>query len=79
MARTTRELVAAGAVGLNLEDARGKSRRKLLPPAAQVERVRAVRETGQALGVPVVINARTDTFQLVERARALTEAVERCL
>lgn len=77
MARTTRELVAAGAVGLNLEDARGKSRRKLLPPAAQVERVRAVRETGQALGVPVVINARTDTFQLAERARALTEAVER--
>ena len=77
MARTTRDLVAAGAVGLNLEDARGKSRRKLLPTAAQVERVRAVRETSQALGVPVVINARTDAFALVERARALTEAVAR--
>jgi len=77
MARTTRDLVAAGAVGLNLEDARGRSRRKLLPTAAQVERVRAVRETSQALGVPVVINARTDAFALVERARALTEAVAR--
>jgi len=77
MVRTTRELVAAGAVGLNLEDARGKSRRKLLPLAAQVARVRAVRETGQAIGVPVVINARTDTFHLGKPSRAAGEAVER--
>jgi 2-methylisocitrate lyase-like PEP mutase family enzyme len=77
MARTTRDLVAAAAVGLNLEDARGKSRRRLLPTASQVERVRAVRETGQSLGVPVVINARTDVFELVKRSRALGEAVER--
>jgi 2-methylisocitrate lyase-like PEP mutase family enzyme len=77
MARTTRDLVAAGAVGLNLEDARGKSRRKLLPTAAQVERVRAVRETGHSVGVPVVINARTDTFQLAKRTSALGEAIER--
>jgi 2-methylisocitrate lyase-like PEP mutase family enzyme len=77
MARTARDLVAAGAVGLNLEDARGRARRRLLPLAAQVERVRAVREAGQAIGVPVVINARTDTFHFVKAARAPGEAVER--
>jgi 2-methylisocitrate lyase-like PEP mutase family enzyme len=77
VARTTRDLVAAGAVGLNLEDARGKARRKLLPATAQVERVRAVRETGRAIGVPVVINARTDAFHFLKSSRAIEEAVER--
>ncbi len=77
MARTARDLVAAGAVGLNLEDARGRARRKLLAIPAQVERIRAVRETAAALGVPVVINARTDAFHFAGEARAVEEAVER--
>ena len=59
VARTVRELVAAGAVGFNLEDARAG---ELLGLPAQVARVRAARTTAGKLGVPVVINARTDVF-----------------
>ena len=77
MERTIRDLVGAGAVGLNLEDARGRARRRLLPLAAHVERVRAARAASQAVGVPVVINARTDAFHFVKEGRAVGEAVER--
>ncbi len=77
MERTIRDLVGAGAVGLNLEDARGRARRKLLPPAAQVERVRAARAAAEAVEVPVVINARTDAFHFAKEGRAVAEALER--
>ena len=61
--RTVRDLVAAGAVGFNLEDSRGGS---LLDLPEQVTRVRAARATADKLGVPVVINARTDVFHGAE-------------
>jgi 2-methylisocitrate lyase-like PEP mutase family enzyme len=77
MERTTRDLVSAGAVGLNLEDARGRTRRRLVSAAAQVERIRAVRATAASLDVPVVINARTDVFHFMKEARAAGEAVAR--
>ncbi len=77
-ARTAEQLVAAGAVGLNIEDARGRSRRTLLPKAAQAERVRAVREVGARAGVPIVINARTDVFDFRGTPTAhLEEAIRR--
>lgn len=57
-ARTARDVVEAGAVGMNLEDASGDSQHALLDLALQVERVKAVRE------VPVVLNARTDVYLL---------------
>lgn len=77
VARTVEALVAAGAVGLNLEDARGRLAR-LVPTAAQVERVRAAREAAAALGVPVVINARTDVFHGQEPSpRRIADAIAR--
>jgi 2-methylisocitrate lyase-like PEP mutase family enzyme len=75
-AETARGVVAAGAVGMNLEDA-GDGR--LLPLELQVERVRAARGAGDAAGVPLVINARTDVFGVRELADAqrAEEAIRR--
>ena len=57
-ARTARDVLAAGAVGMNLEDTTGDPQRPLLELALQVERVQAVRE------LPIVLNARTDVYLL---------------
>ena len=63
VADTVRAVIEAGAVGINLEDglhAPGALRE--LEAAAQ--RIRAAREAAAATGVPIVINARTDTYML---------------
>lgn len=57
-ARTARDVLAAGAVGMNLEDATGDPEHPLLDVLLQVERVKAVRE------LPIVLNARTDVYLL---------------
>jgi len=61
-AETARGVIAAGAVGLNLED--GTNEGALVESALQVERIRAAREAGAAAGVPLVVNARTDAFEV---------------
>jgi 2-methylisocitrate lyase-like PEP mutase family enzyme len=78
VAKTVRDLVAAGAVGLNLEDARGRSRRVLLAAPVHAERVFAARTAGAELGVPVVINARTDVFDFRQpSSHQVAEAIAR--
>jgi len=61
-AETVRAVIAAGAVGLNLEDAPSDGNGSLFDDQLQTERIRAAREAARAAGVPVVINARTDVF-----------------
>lgn len=61
-ARTTREVAAAGAVGMNLEDASHDPLQPLFDLTLQVERVKAVLEAAQE--VPMVLNARTDVYLL---------------
>ncbi len=90
-ARTARAVIAAGAVGLNLEDGAGDPERPLADIAAQAAKIRAVREAAAAAGVPLVINARTDVYWLavgdadgrfvaaVERLRAYRAAGADCL
>ncbi len=51
-----------GVVGINLEDAAGAPTDPLLEVSAMVERVAAIREAADARGIPLVINARTDSF-----------------
>src|SRR2546426_125874 len=51
-AETARGVIAAGAVGLNLED--GTNEGRLVDVALHVERIHAVREAGRAAGVPLV-------------------------
>lgn len=59
-AATARGAIEAGAVGLNFEDAGEPG--ALLDLDLQCERIEAMADTGKRLGVPLVINARTDVF-----------------
>ncbi len=59
-ARTAREVAAAGAVGMNLEDATRDPQHPLFDLTLQVERVKAVLDAE----VPMVLNARTDVYLL---------------
>ena len=72
VAATTAGMVAAGAVGLNLEDAGGDT-------AQHAARVATVRRVGLELGVNVVINARTDLYlnQIGDPASRFDRACER--
>jgi len=61
-ARTARRVIEAGAVGMNFEDATGDPAHPLFDLPLQLERIRAIRETVHKIGVPVVLNARTDVY-----------------
>ena len=63
VADTVRAVIEAGAVGINLEDGL-HAPGALRPIDACAERIRAAREAARATGVPIVINARTDTYLL---------------
>lgn len=62
MAETAKAIVNAGAVGLNFEDVTGDTESSLVETSLQVERIRAIREASAAMGVSLVINARTDVY-----------------
>jgi 2-methylisocitrate lyase-like PEP mutase family enzyme len=91
MVETAKAIVAAGAVGLNLEDVTGEDESSHVNMGLQVEKIRAIYETSATLGVPLVINARTDTYLMpigpeatryertVERLRAYRKAGAACL
>lgn len=54
-------LLAAGAVGLNIEDT-VHSEQRMREPQEHADYIAALREAADAAGVDVVINARTDAF-----------------
>jgi 2-methylisocitrate lyase-like PEP mutase family enzyme len=62
VADNCRAILAAGAVGINLEDGTGQAARPLADLSLHSEKVRAVREVARESGVALVINARTDVF-----------------
>lgn len=76
---TARQVIEAGAVGMNFEDATGDASRPLTDLALQLERIHAIRETAARLGVPLVLNARTDVYllQVGEASKRYDEAVRR--
>ena len=90
IAATVREVIALGAVGINIEDGTDEGPR-LFDVAEQVEKIRAVCAAVKASGVPIVVNARTDSFWLklgdekerlrvsIERANRYREAGADCL
>ena len=91
MREAAKKLVEAGAVGLNFEDVTGDDESSLVPVALQMEKIRAIRGASAAMGVSLVINARTDIFLMpigpvatrfertVERLRAYREAGADCV
>lgn len=78
-ARTARGVIEAGAVGMNFEDATGEAEHPLIELPLQLERIQAIRETSQQLGVPLVLNARTDVYllQVGEPAKRYDNALRR--
>ena len=76
--KTAAGLIAAGGVGLNIEDFQGGM---LVEVAAQVDKIRALRRAGDRLGVPLVINARCEIFlnQIGDAATRFDRTVERLL
>lgn len=88
---TARGAIEAGAVGLNFEDSAHKDTSVLYDADLQAERIKAIRRSGEALGVPLVINARTDVFfrtelpeeekfrESVRRAKIYIEAGADCI
>jgi 2-methylisocitrate lyase-like PEP mutase family enzyme len=91
MADTVKAAIAAGIIGMNLEDLTGDDENSLVALPLQVEKIRAVREAASSVGVPFVLNARTDIYLMpvgpeatrfertVERLRAYREAGADCL
>jgi 2-methylisocitrate lyase-like PEP mutase family enzyme len=63
-AQTAREVIEAGAVGMNLEDATNDHEQPLVDLSLQLEKIRAVQEAAKQAGVPIVLNARTDVYLL---------------
>lgn len=59
---TVRRVIRAGAVGINIEDVNPLTQR-MHRIEGQVRTLRAIRELGKAIRVPLVINARTDALE----------------
>lgn len=88
---TVREVIALGAVGVNIEDSTDVQGPRLYPIEEQVEKIRVVCQAVEASGIPIVVNARTDSFWLktgdeaaclrasIERANRYREAGAHCL
>ncbi|WJV45122.1 isocitrate lyase/PEP mutase family protein [Streptomyces flavofungini] len=62
VADTVRAALAAGVVGVNIEDALYGAAEPLRPVAEQAERIAAARGAADAAGVPLFVNARVDTY-----------------
>ncbi len=87
-AGTVEAALRAGAVGMNLEDG-SHDQAPLAGIEAQAAKIRAARAAADRLGVPFVINARTDVYlqrggderfaQAVQRARAYLAAGADCI
>lgn len=86
---TVRGAIAAGAAGMNLEDSVDGDA-PLLPLEEQSARIRAMRGASDELGIPFVINARTDVYHLsgsdearftetIARAKAYLDAGADCI
>src|SRR5258708_29550847 len=91
MAETAKAIVAAGAVGLNLEDVTGETESSQVNTELQAEKIQTIREVSASRGVSLVINARTDIYLMpigpeamrfertVERLRAYRAAGADCV
>ncbi|HKV77013.1 MAG TPA: isocitrate lyase/phosphoenolpyruvate mutase family protein [Candidatus Sulfotelmatobacter sp.] len=77
--RTARNVINAGAVGMNFEDATGNADHPLTELTLQLERIHAIREAAENMSVPLVLNARTDVYllQIGDPGRRYDQALQR--
>jgi 2-methylisocitrate lyase-like PEP mutase family enzyme len=62
VAETVEKVIAAGAVGINLEDSDKGQDKALVAVEVAVAKIQAARAAADRSGVPLVINARTDVY-----------------
>ncbi len=67
VAETARLVLEVGAIGLNLEDGSSNKAHPLADLSLQVEKIQAIRQAAEAFGVPLVINARTDVYERLDK------------
>jgi 2-methylisocitrate lyase-like PEP mutase family enzyme len=81
IAATVTKTIAAGAVGINIEDTDHRNRDNtggaLFDFALAVDRIAAARDAADATGIPFVLNARTDTYWHGGGAAAHDETLRR--
>ena len=79
VAETVEMVIAAGAVGVNLEDSLGIENQPLLSIEQYIERLQAAREAANVAHFPFVINARTDIylFNIGDKSNQFSQVVER--
>lgn len=63
-AKTTRELIQAGVIGMNLEDGSHRRDQPLIDLQLAVEKIKAAREAAMQMGGQIVVNARTEIYLL---------------
>lgn len=63
-AKTTRELIQAGVVGMNIEDASDRRDQPLIDLQLAIDKIRACREAAMQMGAQIVVNARTEIYLL---------------
>jgi len=76
VSNTVKKTLDAGAVGLNIEDSRKNKERVLLDYDISVARIKAARDAINKVGIPAVLNARTDVFSTGE-GNSTEEAIKR--
>jgi 2-methylisocitrate lyase-like PEP mutase family enzyme len=88
---TVRAIIEAGAVGINIEDSSKGAGESLVDVEYQVELLQVLRQLGESLNIPFVINARVDVFilqagepggrgeQAIKRGNAYLQAGADCI
>lgn len=79
VAETVEMVIAAGAVGVNIEDSPGLENQSLLSIEQYIEHLQAAREAANVARFPFVINARTDIylFNIGDKSNQFSQVVER--
>jgi 2-methylisocitrate lyase-like PEP mutase family enzyme len=89
--KTVRRVIQAGVAGINLEDATRNPDQPLFDMTFQCKKLQAIREAAASAGIPLVINARVDTYlvpihdpdarfnETVKRANAYRQAGADCI
>jgi len=80
IAETIRQAITLGVVGANLEDGRGANQ-PLAEIARQTDIIKAIREVAAACDIPLVLNARVDSFLhgVGDNAARFKDAVARAM
>ncbi|WP_037465350.1 isocitrate lyase/PEP mutase family protein [Shimazuella kribbensis] len=78
---TVRQVISTGAVGINIEDSTIDPEQPLYDISVQQQKISAIKNLADTLGIPLFINARTDVYwsQIGEPSTRMQETIKRAL